>query len=83
MYSAFAAWSTVNSHQAASPLVRLVEEEESWEVPDYPQGILPQYWVQTEKNRTVAYMLLKAKANYRRKNVALSRDEFQGPRSDD
>ncbi|GFX54899.1 hypothetical protein TNCV_3318161 [Trichonephila clavipes] len=28
MYRAFAAWGTLNSHQAAKPLVRLLEKEE-------------------------------------------------------
>ncbi|GFX50106.1 hypothetical protein TNCV_772681 [Trichonephila clavipes] len=35
MYSAFAALGTLNSHRAASPLVRLVEEEERWEAFDH------------------------------------------------
>ncbi|GFT12824.1 uncharacterized protein TNCV_5095511 [Trichonephila clavipes] len=30
MYSAFAAWGTLNSRRAASPLVRLVEGKERW-----------------------------------------------------
>ncbi|GFW74148.1 hypothetical protein TNCV_4176931 [Trichonephila clavipes] len=31
----------LNSHRAASPFVRLVEEEEKWEASDpYPQGVL-------------------------------------------
>ncbi|GFV33041.1 uncharacterized protein TNCV_3364931 [Trichonephila clavipes] len=30
-------WSTINSRRAASPLVSLVEGEESWEAPDPPQ----------------------------------------------
>ncbi|GFW26643.1 uncharacterized protein TNCV_2850331 [Trichonephila clavipes] len=32
---------TLNSHRAASPLVRLMEEEERWEAPDHFQCILP------------------------------------------
>ncbi|GFV01895.1 uncharacterized protein TNCV_4978461 [Trichonephila clavipes] len=28
---------TLNSHQAPSPLMRLVEGEERWEAPDHPQ----------------------------------------------
>ncbi|GFV33421.1 uncharacterized protein TNCV_4164581 [Trichonephila clavipes] len=39
---------TLNSHRAASPLVRLVEEEKRWEAPDHPQSILPQNWGETE-----------------------------------
>ncbi|GFW18415.1 transposable element Tcb1 transposase [Trichonephila clavipes] len=39
MYSAFAQHrSTLNSHRAASPLVRLVEGEERYEPPEDPQG---------------------------------------------
>ncbi|GFY00056.1 uncharacterized protein TNCV_1341541 [Trichonephila clavipes] len=34
--------STLNSHRAASPLVRLVKGEEKWESPDNFQGVLPQ-----------------------------------------
>ncbi|GFT86458.1 hypothetical protein TNCV_3259551 [Trichonephila clavipes] len=32
---------TLNSRRAASPLMRLVEEEERWEAPDHLQGVLP------------------------------------------
>ncbi|GFY00756.1 hypothetical protein TNCV_2141481 [Trichonephila clavipes] len=35
---------TINTRRAASPLVRLVEEEERWETSDQPQGVLPQNW---------------------------------------
>ncbi|GFU35866.1 hypothetical protein TNCV_4029831 [Trichonephila clavipes] len=41
MYSAFVAWGTLNSLQAASPLVRLVAEDERWEIPDSPPGCSP------------------------------------------
>ncbi|GFT57108.1 hypothetical protein TNCV_1691561 [Trichonephila clavipes] len=47
------------------------------EVPDSPQRVLPQNWSETEKNRTVTCMVLKAKANDRRKNLTLNRDEFR------
>ncbi|GFW24736.1 uncharacterized protein TNCV_1960041 [Trichonephila clavipes] len=63
MYSAFAAWGILNSRRAASPLVWLVEGEETWEAPDHPQG----NWGETEEKRTVICMVLKAKANDRRK----------------
>ncbi|GFW96252.1 uncharacterized protein TNCV_572231 [Trichonephila clavipes] len=53
---------TLNRHRAASPLVRLVEG------PRTPQGFLPLNWGGTEQNRTVTCMVLKAKANDRRKN---------------
>ncbi|GFV56272.1 uncharacterized protein TNCV_106281 [Trichonephila clavipes] len=32
---------TINSHRAASPLVRLVEGEDRWEAPDHPQVSSP------------------------------------------
>ncbi|GFT04958.1 uncharacterized protein TNCV_4744941 [Trichonephila clavipes] len=50
--------------------------------PDHPQGFLPLNWGGTEQKRTVTCMVLKAKANDRRKILALSRDEFRGPRPD-
>ncbi|GFS76540.1 uncharacterized protein TNCV_1621491 [Trichonephila clavipes] len=53
---------TLNSHRATSPLVRLVGEKERWEVPDHPQGVLPQNWGGTGQNRTVACMVFKVKA---------------------
>ncbi|GFX04677.1 uncharacterized protein TNCV_1912221 [Trichonephila clavipes] len=67
-----------NSRQVANPLVWLVEWEKRWEAPDHPQGVL-QNWGGTEQNHTVTCMVLKAKANDRRKNPALHRDEFRGP----
>ncbi|GFW04510.1 hypothetical protein TNCV_878791 [Trichonephila clavipes] len=45
----------------------------------HPQGVLSQNWGGTEQNRAVPCMVLKAKANDRRKNLALSRDELRGP----
>ncbi|GFW82564.1 hypothetical protein TNCV_1794571 [Trichonephila clavipes] len=36
--------------------------------PCTPQGFLPLNWGRTEKNRTFTYMVLKAKANDKRKN---------------
>ncbi|GFV76862.1 uncharacterized protein TNCV_689331 [Trichonephila clavipes] len=59
-------------NRTASPLARLVEEEKRWEAPDHPQGVLPKNWGETEQNRTVSCMVLKAKANDRNKNLALS-----------
>ncbi|GFV64278.1 uncharacterized protein TNCV_1150911 [Trichonephila clavipes] len=50
-----------------------------WEAIDHPQGIHPENWVETEQNRFVTYMVLKAKANDRRKNLTPSFDEFHGP----
>ncbi|GFV79740.1 hypothetical protein TNCV_1725651 [Trichonephila clavipes] len=63
---------TLNSRQAASPLVRLVERERRWEVSHQPQDVLPRYWGGTEQNRTVNCMLNKAKANDRRKTLVLN-----------
>ncbi|GFV15615.1 uncharacterized protein TNCV_4836411 [Trichonephila clavipes] len=71
---------TLNSRRAASPLVWWVEGEERWEAPGHPQCFLPLNWDGTEQNRSVTCMVLKAKANERRKNF--SRHEFQWPRSD-
>ncbi|GFT47599.1 hypothetical protein TNCV_2346101 [Trichonephila clavipes] len=53
--------------------------EERLEVPDSPQGVFSQNWGGIEKNRIVTRMVLKAKANDRRKNLATSHEEFRGP----
>ncbi|GFX03427.1 uncharacterized protein TNCV_4634391 [Trichonephila clavipes] len=78
MYSAFVSGGTINSRQATSPLVRLVEGEERWEDPDHTQGVLPLNWGETELNRSVTCMVLKATANDRR-HLALCHNEFRGP----
>ncbi|GFW81235.1 uncharacterized protein TNCV_375841 [Trichonephila clavipes] len=57
------------------------ESRERWDAPDYPQGVLPQNWGETEQNRSVTCMVLKATDNDRRK-LALCYDEFRGPSSD-
>ncbi|GFU72792.1 uncharacterized protein TNCV_3712151 [Trichonephila clavipes] len=59
---------TLNSRQAASPLVWLMEREERWKAPGHPHGFLPLNWGETEQNPTVTCMVLKAKANDRRTN---------------
>ncbi|GFY13939.1 uncharacterized protein TNCV_1296001 [Trichonephila clavipes] len=64
--------------RAASPLVRLVEGEERWEATDHPQGPLPQNWGETELNRSITCMVLKATDNNRR-HLAIYHDEFRGP----
>ncbi|GFX90377.1 uncharacterized protein TNCV_5067641 [Trichonephila clavipes] len=69
----------LNNRRAASPLMWLVKGEERWEAPDHPQGVLPQNWGGTEKNRSVTCMVLKAKGNDRRKKLALRQDEFRAP----
>ncbi|GFT06956.1 uncharacterized protein TNCV_1415221 [Trichonephila clavipes] len=71
---------TLNSRQAASPLVRLVEGGERWEASDHPQSVLPLNWGGIGRNRTVTCMVLKATANDRH-HLALCQDEFRGPRS--
>ncbi|GFS94011.1 uncharacterized protein TNCV_4480591 [Trichonephila clavipes] len=68
---------TLNSPQTASPLVKLVEEEERWEAPEHPQGVLPKNWGETELNRSITCMVFKATANDRR-HSALCHDELRG-----
>ncbi|GFT41451.1 uncharacterized protein TNCV_3942181 [Trichonephila clavipes] len=79
MYSAVAAWGTLNSRRAASSLVWLVERVERWEAPDPPR-CLPQNWGGNEPNRTITCMVRKATTNDRR-HSALCHDKFRGPRS--
>ncbi|GFT15511.1 hypothetical protein TNCV_3265181 [Trichonephila clavipes] len=62
---------TLNSRRASSLLVRLVEEEERWEVPDHPQN-----WGGIEPNRIVTCMVLKAEDNDRRKSSPLPSMNF-------
>ncbi|GFV82355.1 uncharacterized protein TNCV_3443451 [Trichonephila clavipes] len=69
---------TLNSRRAASPLVRLVEEQERWRTSYYPQGVILQNWGATKQNRSVTFIALKAKANDRCKNLVLSCDNFVG-----
>ncbi|GFX42616.1 uncharacterized protein TNCV_261511 [Trichonephila clavipes] len=61
---------TLNSRRAASPLVRLVKEEERWKAPD-------QNWGETELNRSVTCMVLKATAIDRR-HLAFAVRNFMG-----
>ncbi|GFW01847.1 uncharacterized protein TNCV_60991 [Trichonephila clavipes] len=70
---------TLNSRQALSTLMRLVEREERWEAPDHPKGGLPQNWGGIKQNYTVACIVLKDKANDKRINLIHSCDEFRGP----
>ncbi|GFS53332.1 cullin-4A [Trichonephila clavipes] len=67
---------TLNSRRATSPLVRL--EEERWEAPDHPEGVLPHNWSENELNRCVTCMVLKAMTNDRR-HLVFCHDEFRGP----
>ncbi|GFU56993.1 uncharacterized protein TNCV_1778671 [Trichonephila clavipes] len=59
---------TLDSRQASRPLVRLVEEEESWEASGHAKGFLPLNRGGTEQTPAVPCLVLKAKANDRRKN---------------
>ncbi|GFV57104.1 uncharacterized protein TNCV_3530531 [Trichonephila clavipes] len=62
---------TQNSRRTASPLVRLVAGDERWEALTLPQGVLSQNRGETELNRTVTCMMLKAKAKDRRPSSPL------------
>ncbi|GFV74647.1 hypothetical protein TNCV_5130891 [Trichonephila clavipes] len=79
MYSAFATWgyskwpsSRKSSHEVSGrrrevgPLTT-------------PQGVLLQNWGETEQNRKVTCMVLKARDNDCIKNLALSHHAFRGP----
>ncbi|GFV71751.1 uncharacterized protein TNCV_777681 [Trichonephila clavipes] len=69
----------LNSRRAANPLVKLMEREGRWAASDNPQGVLPQNWKGIEQYCTVPCMVLKDKANDKRRNLALSRDKFREP----
>ncbi|GFU67533.1 uncharacterized protein TNCV_3239801 [Trichonephila clavipes] len=56
---------SLNSHRAASPLMRLVGREERWDAPDHPLGVLSQNWNGTEPKYTITCIELKAAANDR------------------
>ncbi|GFT67784.1 hypothetical protein TNCV_271731 [Trichonephila clavipes] len=49
----------LNSRQATSPLVRLLEMDESGKTPDHLQDFLSQNYGETEPNRTVTYLVIK------------------------
>ncbi|GFX19773.1 hypothetical protein TNCV_2076801 [Trichonephila clavipes] len=68
-----------NSHRAVSPLLRLAEGEERWEASDYSQGVLPQNRGGTQQIHTVTCMVLKSKADDRRKNLTHCPDAFREP----
>ncbi|GFX61734.1 hypothetical protein TNCV_2591771 [Trichonephila clavipes] len=68
-----------NVVQTASPLVRLEEVEERWEVPGHLQGVLPHNWDVTEQNRAATCIVLKGKANDRRQDLGLRCEEFREP----
>ncbi|GFW48297.1 hypothetical protein TNCV_1108601 [Trichonephila clavipes] len=52
---------TLNRSRAASPLVRLVAEEERWDAPDNLQDVLLQNWGGTEPKRIVTSVGLSIK----------------------
>ncbi|GFU89777.1 hypothetical protein TNCV_4116671 [Trichonephila clavipes] len=82
MFGAFAARVYSKYRRAASPLVKLIEGKERWELPGRPPMCVPSKLGRTEPNRIVTGMVLKATSNNRRKSLALCRDEFHIPRSD-
>ncbi|GFS77388.1 uncharacterized protein TNCV_4566211 [Trichonephila clavipes] len=45
---------TLNFRRAASPLVRLLEEEERLEASEHTQGVLPQNWDETQPQIVVS-----------------------------
>ncbi|GFV72900.1 hypothetical protein TNCV_1974471 [Trichonephila clavipes] len=66
---------SVKCHKSSGEVGRKGKEVRG---PDHPQEVLPQNWGGTEQNRAVTCMVLKAKANDKRKNLVLSRNEFRG-----
>ncbi|GFT23443.1 uncharacterized protein TNCV_2016981 [Trichonephila clavipes] len=56
---------TLNKRQTASPLLKLVEEQERWMAPNHPQVVFRPNWGGTEQNRIVTCMVLKSTANDR------------------
>ncbi|GFT33252.1 uncharacterized protein TNCV_4767361 [Trichonephila clavipes] len=62
---------TLKSLRAASPIVRLV-------APDHPLDVLPQNLGETDLNRSVSCMVLKATANNRRQ-LTFSHVKFRRP----
>ncbi|GFV14091.1 dynein heavy chain 5 [Trichonephila clavipes] len=70
---------TLNSHRALNLLVKFVEGKKDGRSLTTPRVFLPQNWDGTKQNRTVTCRVLKAKGYDRRKNLALSRNEFSGP----
>ncbi|GFV71712.1 hypothetical protein TNCV_3535001 [Trichonephila clavipes] len=62
MHSAFAAWRYSNSRRAASPLVKFVEKEDRWEVPDHPRVFSLKIVVEPSQI-TASCMMLKDTAN--------------------
>ncbi|GFS68807.1 uncharacterized protein TNCV_408981 [Trichonephila clavipes] len=69
---------TLNSHRAASLLVRLVEGKEKWEALNHPQGFLPHNWGGMEPNHAITCLVLKAKTKDRRKTGPLPSMNFVG-----
>ncbi|GFW51889.1 hypothetical protein TNCV_1188201 [Trichonephila clavipes] len=80
MYSAFAAWrysKQPSSHKFSHEVGG--RRRDVGGPHDHPQRTLPEKWGGAEQNRTVTFMVLKAKSSDRRKNLALRRDEFRRP----
>ncbi|GFU65132.1 hypothetical protein TNCV_4056021 [Trichonephila clavipes] len=76
----------LNSHRAASSLVRMVEVEERWELPVHLQGIHPQNWDGADQNFTLTCMMIKATANdscqviYSQFGLAIHQNDHQARR---
>ncbi|GFV23558.1 uncharacterized protein TNCV_1906861 [Trichonephila clavipes] len=73
---------TLNSRRAASPLVWLVEGEERWDALDHPQVSSLKIGVETSPIVLSPAWCSKLRLTTGVKILALSRDEFRGPRYD-
>ncbi|GFW06041.1 hypothetical protein TNCV_4478351 [Trichonephila clavipes] len=69
---------TLNSHRDASPLGRLVEEEERWKASDHLRGFFSQNWDGTKPNHNVTFKVLKATSNERRNSYLFATMNFIG-----
>ncbi|GFX11657.1 hypothetical protein TNCV_4361891 [Trichonephila clavipes] len=79
MYISFAAWGTLNSRRAASPLVTLVEGEERWEALTTLRVFSLKTGVEPSKIVLSPALCSKLRLTTGVKNLAFSRDEFRGP----
>ncbi|GFW45238.1 hypothetical protein TNCV_4733461 [Trichonephila clavipes] len=81
MYSTLVAWGTLNSQRVASPLVRLVKGEERWNAPLTTFRVFfLKIGVGSRKIVPSPAWCSKLRLTIGLKNLALSRDEFRGPR---
>ncbi|GFS96849.1 hypothetical protein TNCV_4177591 [Trichonephila clavipes] len=63
MYGAFTAWVYFKLPSSRKSSHEVGGSEERWEVPEHPQGVHPQNWVETELYRSVICMMIKAPHN--------------------